>query len=170
MMTRPRACLPLCLVGAAVALAGCSSASSGGSAANPPGSPPGATAPAASLTPASTTRQPIDNRPLLPGHLADAKLGVRRATPDTVIQPHDRGTTDLDASNTVGKSGQVLVAVVCFRGALTVHVDAALLSSNCTGHLQVLFHTPADGQGVAVVAHAHERQGRPWALGLYSGS
>jgi hypothetical protein len=44
------------------------------------------------------------------------------------------------------------------------------VNTHCTGHLQVLFHTPAHGQGVAVVAHAHERQGRPWALGLYSGT
>jgi hypothetical protein len=169
MMTARLARLPLGIVGIAALLAGCSGASGGASAAKPPGPSPAATAPAASPSPASS-RQPIDNRPLLPGHLADAKLSVRRAAPDTVIQPHDRSTTDLDASNVVGKSGQVLVAVVCFRGALTVHVDGAPVNTHCTGHLQVLFHTSAHGQGVAVVAHTHQRQGRPWALGLYSGS
>jgi hypothetical protein len=169
MMTSRLAWLPVGIVGMAALLTGCSGASTGAGAANPPSTSPSATTPAASPTPAST-RRPIDNRPLLPGHLADPKLGVRRAAPDTVIQPHDRTTTELDASNTVGKSGQALVAVVCFRGALTLHIDGSPVSAHCTGHLQVLFHTPAHGQGVAVVAHAHERQGRPWALGMYSGS
>jgi hypothetical protein len=169
MVTRRLACLPLSLVGMAALLAGCSGGGSSASAAKPPGPSPSATAPVTNPVPASS-RQPIDNRRLLPGHLADPKLSVRRATPDTVIQPHDRNTTELDASNIVGKSGQVLVAVVCFRGALTVHVDGAPVNTHCTGHLQVLFHTSAHGQGVAVVAHTHQRQGRPWALGLYSGA
>jgi hypothetical protein len=150
-------------------LTGCSGASSGGTAASSPTLTPSATESAASPIPAAA-RQPIDNRRLLPGHIADAKLGVRGATADTVIQPRNRTTTDLDASNTVGKTGQALVAVICFRGSLTVHVDGAPVSTQCTGHLQVLFHVSAHGQPVAVVAHAHERQGRPWALGLYSGT
>jgi hypothetical protein len=118
----------------------------------------------------AATRQPIDPRRLLPNHLADATLGVRRATSDTIIQPQDRTTTELDASNNVGRHGQALVAVVCFRGPLTVHVDRRAVNTQCTGHLQILFHLPAHGQGVAVVAHTHQRQGRPWALGLYSGA
>jgi hypothetical protein len=169
MMTRRLAFTLGCLVSTAVLVAGCSGASSGATAANPPGPSASATVPAISPTPTST-RQPIDNRQLLPDHLADPTLKVHGATPDTVIQPRDRTTTELDASNIVGKNGQVLVAVVCFRGALTVHVDAAPVNTRCTGHVQVLFHTSAHGQGVAVTAHTLQRQGRPWALGLYSGS
>jgi hypothetical protein len=169
MMTRRLACLPLSVVGTAVLLAACGGASSGATAANPPSPSPAATVTAASPAPTST-RQPIDNHRLLPGHLADPKLGVRRATPDTVIQPQDRNTTELDASNQVRRNGQVLVAVVCFRGVLTLRVDGSPLRAHCTGHLQVLFHTAAHGQGVAVLAHTQQRQGRPWALGLYSGS
>jgi hypothetical protein len=158
------------VVGTAVLLAGCLSASSGDGTASGPA--PATTVPATSPTPttAASTRQPIDNRSLLPSRLTDAKLGVRHATADTVIQPHDRDTGVLDASNEVARKGVALVAVVCFRGALTVHVNGAPTTTHCTGRLQILAHLVAHGQGVAVDAHVHERQGRPWALGLYSGT
>jgi hypothetical protein len=169
MMTRRLAWLSPSLAGLVVVLAGCSGASSSAGATGPPSPSPSATAPAASPTPAST-RQPIDNRRLLPGHLTDAKFGVRHATADTVIQPHDRNTGVLDASNVVTRKGIALVAVVCFRGALIVHVNGAPTTSRCTGRLQILAHLPAHGQAVAVDAQVHERQGRPWALGLYSGT
>jgi hypothetical protein len=112
----------------------------------------------------------MDNRRLLPGHLADARLGVRRAGADTVIQPQDRTSRVLDVSNIVDKRGQVLVAAVCFRGMVTVRVDGAPVSRHCTGRVQVVFHTSAHGQAVSVTARARRRQGRPWALGLYSGT
>jgi hypothetical protein len=169
-MTRRPVWLLLSVVGTAALLAGCSGASSGAGAGSGPA--PAATVSATSRTPTppASTRPPIDNRSLLPGHLADAKLGVRHATADTVIQPHDRNTGVLDASNMVTGKGLALVAVVCFRGALTVHVNGVPVRTRCTGRLQILAHLPAHGQAVAVDAQVHERQGRPWALGLYSGT